>query len=110
MRAPSRGLETEPEALPSIEAKSIAGAPEGAERKSVDLGELEKLLEAQGLGLISHQTEEELAHGGMGAILLCQDKAIGRPVAMKVMRTRSADSEEHRLRFHEEAQVAACSL
>ena len=112
MQAPSRGLETEPEASPSIEAKSIASAQEGGAevsgQESVVSGgvqELEKLLADRGLALTAYQTEKELAHGGMGAILLCEDKTLRRPVAMKVMRTRIADSEEHRLRFLEEAQV-----
>ena len=49
--------------------------------------------------------ERELAHGGMGAVILAKDKAIQRELAVKVMRPQIADSEEHRLRFLEEAQV-----
>ena len=41
----------------------------------------------------------------MGAVLLARDKAIQRELAVKVMRPQIADSEEHRLRFLEEAQV-----
>ena len=51
------------------------------------------------------QTEEEIARGGMGAVILARDKAIQRELAVKVMRPQIADSEEHRLRFLEEAQV-----
>ena len=51
------------------------------------------------------QVERELAHGGMGAVILARDKAIQRELAVKVMRPQIADSEEHRLRFLEEAQV-----
>ena len=41
----------------------------------------------------------------MGAVILARDKAIQRELAVKVMRPQIADSEEHRLRFLEEAQV-----
>ena len=51
------------------------------------------------------EREKELAHGGMGAVILARDKAIQRELAVKVMRPQIADSEEHRLRFLEEAQV-----
>ena len=51
------------------------------------------------------ETQEEIAHGGMGAVILARDKAIQRELAVKVMRPQIADSEEHRLRFLEEAQV-----
>jgi len=54
---------------------------------------------------LPYQAEKEVARGGMGAILLAQDKAIQRELAVKVMRPEVADSEEHRLRFLEEAQV-----
>ena len=51
------------------------------------------------------EAQEEIARGGMGAVLLAKDKAIQRELAVKVMRPQIADSEEHRLRFLEEAQV-----
>ena len=51
------------------------------------------------------EVEKEIAHGGMGAVILARDKAIQRELAVKVMRPQIADSEEHRLRFLEEAQV-----
>ena len=51
------------------------------------------------------EVERELAHGGMGAVIPARDKAIQRELAVKVMRPQIADSEEHRLRFLEEAQV-----
>ena len=37
--------------------------------------------------------------------MLCQDQGLGRPVAMKIMRSNIAASNEHRLRFLEEARV-----
>jgi len=51
------------------------------------------------------EAQEEIARGGMGAVILARDKAIQRELAVKVMRPQIADSEEHRLRFLEEAQV-----
>ncbi|MDA1142780.1 MAG: protein kinase [Planctomycetota bacterium] len=52
-----------------------------------------------------YRTETEIAHGGMGTVNLCIDRAINRPVAMKVMLQKIAESEEHRIRFFEEAQI-----
>jgi len=51
------------------------------------------------------EVEKEIARGGMGAVILARDKAIQRELAVKVIRPEVADSEEHRLRFLEEAQV-----
>jgi serine/threonine protein kinase len=44
----------------------------------------------------------EIARGGMGAIIKAHDRDLRRPVAMKVM---LHDGKEHRLRFVEEAQI-----
>ena len=52
-----------------------------------------------------YEVEEVLASGGMGAVLLCRDRSLRRPVAVKVMQTGAADFDERRLRFIEEAQV-----
>ena len=51
--------------------------------------------------------QKEIAHGGMGAVLLARDKALEREVAVKVIRPQVADSEEHRVRFLDEAQITA---
>jgi serine/threonine protein kinase len=51
------------------------------------------------------EKQRELARGGMGAVLIGHDKAIEREVAVKVMKPQIAESEEHRIRFLEEAQV-----
>ena len=48
---------------------------------------------------------EELAKGGMGAILSARQATIRRTVAMKVMLGKAAASARHRLRFIEEAQI-----
>lgn len=49
-----------------------------------------------------YQIMNEIARGGMGAIIKAQDRDLRRPVAMKVM---LHDNKEHRLRFVEEAQI-----
>lgn len=49
--------------------------------------------------------EAEIAQGGMGRVLQCRDKTIGRPVAMKVMQPEFARVKAQRIRFLEEAQI-----
>ncbi|MDP6114733.1 MAG: protein kinase [Planctomycetota bacterium] len=66
---------------------------------------LESVLEETSSAFRRYLKEKELAHGGMGAVLVCRDKSIRRPVAMKVMRPQIAGSDEHRTRFLSEAQV-----
>ena len=68
-------------------------------------GELARLLGKRTPAFELYERESELARGGMGAILLCHDRSIGRPVAMKVMHPGVAGSQGNRLRFLEEAQV-----
>ena len=46
-----------------------------------------------------------LAQGGMGIVLIAQDKALQRRVAVKVMKPEIAESYEQQARFLEEAQV-----
>ena len=85
-------------------------------RKSVGEGEEQKAEDGGVESLDEHlsrkrgqdspfEVEKEIARGGMGAVILARDKAIQRELAVKVMRPQIADSEEHRLRFLEEAQV-----
>ncbi len=64
----------------------------------------EALRETRDLSL-RYTEEEELAQGGMGKVVLCRDKTIGRPVAMKVMQPEYAGTESQRMRFLEEAQI-----
>jgi len=48
-----------------------------------------------------------VAHGGMGAILHARDLNLRRTVAMKVILPEKETSEQHRLRFVQEAQLTA---
>ncbi len=67
--------------------------------------QLEPILEERGRarGTLGH--EKEIAQGGMGKVMLCSDMSLDRSVAMKIMQAGIAESEEHRLRFLEEAQI-----
>ena len=95
-----------PEAGPvTSDKRSVAsgGRAEGKERGGVE--ELDAFLEEKRGRRAPFDVEKEIARGGMGAVILARDKAIQRELAVKVMRPQIADSEEHRLRFLEEAQV-----
>ena len=93
------------------EGNGTAEDAENAEGKKGDVQEggveeLDAFLDAKRVGRSeAFERERELARGGMGAVILARDKAIQRELAVKVMRPQIADSEEHRLRFLEEAQV-----
>jgi serine/threonine protein kinase len=50
---------------------------------------------------------ERIAAGGQGEVWRAEDTALGRPVAVKVLRGEYADSAEFRDRFRREAQHAA---
>src|SRR5262245_38175606 len=50
-----------------------------------------------------YEVERELGRGGMGAVYLARDPAIGRRVAIKVLRT---DDEDYRRRFRIEVNAA----
>jgi serine/threonine protein kinase len=52
-----------------------------------------------------YKTLSQVGAGGMGEVIKCSDKTIGRTVAMKVMRKENAQIEMQRLRFLEEAQI-----
>lgn len=67
--------------------------------------ELNSLLEAKRGQSPPFKAERMLAEGGMGTVLVGQDKALQRRVAVKVMKPKIAESPEHRARFLEEAQI-----
>jgi serine/threonine protein kinase/Leucine-rich repeat (LRR) protein/Flp pilus assembly protein TadD len=92
-----------PGPAPAREAEKPISEPTNDAKSEGDA--LDALLEEKRGKRPPFEVEQEIAHGGMGAVLLAQDKAIQRELAVKVMRRQIADSEEHRLRFLEEAQV-----
>src|SRR5690606_20071651 len=51
--------------------------------------------------------EQELGHGAMGAVLRAQDRALGSPVAVKVLAAAMASDAEAQARFAQEARGAA---
>jgi serine/threonine protein kinase/Leucine-rich repeat (LRR) protein/tetratricopeptide (TPR) repeat protein len=69
------------------------------------LGDLNDALDQTSQTTAKYLLHKELARGGMGVVMLCTDKTIGRPVAMKVMRPEVGVSGNQRIRFLQEAQV-----
>ena len=96
-----------PEAEPVIsdQRPEPSGERERAEAGGVE--ELDAFLDEKRGRRAPFDVEKEIARGGMGAVILARDKALQREVAVKVMRPQIADSEEHRLRFLDEAQITA---
>jgi len=52
-----------------------------------------------------YKTLRQVGKGGMGNVVQCSDKTIGRTVAMKVMREENSKDDTRRLNFLEEAQI-----
>lgn len=52
-----------------------------------------------------YKTLKQVGKGGMGDVIQCSDKTIGRTVAMKVIRREHSKDDVQRLRFLEEAQI-----
>lgn len=52
-----------------------------------------------------YESLNQVGQGGMGTVIRCSDKTIGRSVAMKVMRKEHSKDEAQRMRFLEEAQI-----
>jgi serine/threonine-protein kinase len=66
--------------------------------------QLEKLREA----LASHyDVERVLGHGGMGMVVLGRDRALDRPVGIKVISPEIDVTPRHRQRFLQEARIVA---
>lgn len=84
---------------------NLAQPREAQEQALGSLDSIDAVLDATSPAALRYEHVEEIAQGGVGAIVLCTDRSIGRPVALKVMKPDIAASEEHRVRFLEEAQV-----
>ncbi|MEM9693076.1 MAG: serine/threonine-protein kinase, partial [Myxococcota bacterium] len=54
-----------------------------------------------------YRVEGLLGEGGMGAVVRATHTVLGHPVAIKLIRSQTAQTEEARLRFVREAQAAA---
>lgn len=52
-----------------------------------------------------YEVQEELGRGGVGTVLLCVDRQIGRPIALKVLRDPGSDPREGMARFVREARI-----
>ncbi|MGE0434837.1 MAG: protein kinase, partial [Planctomycetota bacterium] len=62
-----------------------------------------KLPDAPAAG--TYDVLQEIARGGMGAVIAVRDRRLGRTVAMKVIREMAADDDGTRARFIREARI-----
>jgi hypothetical protein len=58
--------------------------------------------------LAGYRVLEVLGYGGFGIVLRAEDPELGRPVALKVLRTVQASNPEARARFLREGRLMAC--
>ncbi|MFW6162172.1 MAG: protein kinase domain-containing protein [Planctomycetota bacterium] len=89
--------------LPSQDETTLTGAHQPASPDGETTAAWRRLLDADAAGRYVHSGA--IAHGGMGEILLCVDRNIRRPVAMKRILDAVAGDPARRARFVEEAQV-----
>ncbi|HUT36657.1 MAG TPA: protein kinase, partial [Planctomycetota bacterium] len=54
---------------------------------------------------VRYAEQEVIGQGGMGEVVLCIDRDIRRPIALKRMLPSATEDHSHRARFIEEAQV-----
>jgi eukaryotic-like serine/threonine-protein kinase len=85
--------------------ESIAFTAE-TETRAADPGELPEGV-APAPAREKYEIEAPIGAGGMGEVLLVRDHDLRRQIAMKVMRSKFADNEAHRLRFIAEAQATS---
>jgi len=89
--------------VPSQDASTLTAARRAAADADVATEAWQRLLDADGAG--RYVERGHIARGGMGEIVLCIDRNIRRPVAMKRILPETADDPSRRARFVEEAQV-----
>lgn len=79
--------------------------PTGEESTDTTFRHIHETLDETRVTAKRYRTVRQIGRGGMGNVMLCADKTIGRNVAMKVMRVDNAADEPQRMRFLEEAQI-----
>jgi len=60
-----------------------------------------------GRTLSHYKILQKLGSGGMGDVYLAEDSDLGRQIALKVLPTDLAESDERRSRFQREAKAVA---
>jgi serine/threonine-protein kinase len=94
-----------------LEVRGLLGeTPRAGQPAESDLGILAEFGEmASPLAeLGAHELIRELDRGGMGRVYQARDLALGRVVALKVLRAGPRAGSEEVARFHREARMAAC--
>ena len=89
--------------VPSQDASTLTAARRPAADGDAATEAWQRLADAPGAG--RYVESGPIARGGMGEIVLCIDRNIRRPVAMKRILDEVADDPSRRARFVEEAQV-----
>ncbi len=80
-------------AVPAPEAPTRGGLQADASQRTGELPHLR------------YTEQQVIGQGGMGEVVLCIDRDIRRPIALKRMLPSAAEDPNHRARFVEEAQV-----
>jgi serine/threonine protein kinase len=79
--------------------------PTGEDSTDTTFSHIHQTLDETRVTAKRYRTLRQIGRGGMGNVMLCADKTIGRNVAMKVMRGESGRDDSQRMRFLEEAQI-----
>src|SRR5215475_5962650 len=60
-----------------------------------------------GTALGRYEIRRTLGEGGMGQVFLAHDNQLHRPIALKILNTKSGSDPQHSRRFMQEAQAAS---